>query len=64
MKNKIALTPRHTAQLLKSKVIQCYALVRHYAITAWGVSDCDQIITVPNGIATILNLAIMGVKTH
>ena len=63
MKNKIALTPRCTAQLLKSKVVQCYALARHHAITVWGVSDCDQIITVPNGTAITLNQAIMGVKT-
>ena len=56
--------PRRTAQLLKSKVVQCYALARHHAITVWGVSDCDQIIIVPNGIAITLKQAIMGVKTQ
>ena len=64
MKNKIALTPRRTAQLLKSKVVQCYALARHHSIPVWGVSDCDQIITVPNGTSITLNQAIMAVKTQ
>ena len=64
MKNKIALTPQGTAQLMKSKVVQCYALACHHAILVRGVSDCDQIITVSNGTAITLNQAIMGVKTQ
>ena len=63
MKYKIALTPRRTAQFLKSKVVQYYPLARHHAITVWSVSGCDRIITVPNGTAITLNQAIMGVKT-
>ena len=35
-----------------------------YAIPVWGVSDCDQIITVPNGTSITLNQAIMAVKTQ
>ena len=62
MKNKIALTPQRTAQLMNSKVVQCYTLARQHIITVWGVSDCDQTIIVPNGTAITLNQAIMGVK--
>ena len=64
MQHKIALTPRRTAQLPKSKVVQCYALARHHSIPVWGVSDCDQLITVPNGTSITLNQAIMAVKTQ
>ena len=37
---------------------------RHHPIPVWGVSDCDRIITVPNGTDITLNQAIMGVKTQ
>ena len=49
---------------MKSKVVQCYALARHHAIPVWGVSTCDQIISVPNGTSITLNQAIMDVKTQ
>ena len=45
-------------------MVQCYALAYHHVIPFWGVSNCDQIITVTNGIAITLNQAIMGVKTQ
>ena len=64
MQNKIALTQRRSAQLSKSKVVQCYALSRHHPVIVWGVSDCDRIIIVPNGTSITLNQAIMAVKTH
>ena len=64
MQHKIFLTPRRSAQLLKSKVVQCYTLARHHSISVLGVSDCDQIITVPNGTSITLNQAIMTVKTQ
>ena len=35
----------------------------HNATPVWGIVDCDQIMTVPNGITITLNKAIMGVKT-
>ena len=62
MKHKIALTPQRTAQLMKSKVVQCYILACHHAIPVCVVSDCDQIITVPNSTAITLNQTIMEVK--
>ena len=64
MQHKISLIPRCSAQLLKSKVVQCYVLARHHSISVWGVSACDQIITVPNGTSITLNQAIMAVKTQ
>ena len=64
MQHIITLTPRCSAKLLKYKVFQCYALARHHSISVWGVSDCDQIITVPNGTSITLNQAIMAVKTQ
>ena len=50
--------------IIKSKVVQCYALARYHAIPVWGVSDCDQIITVPTGTSITLDQAIIAVKTQ
>ena len=64
MKNKIALTTHQSAQLKKRKLVQRYALDCCNPIPLPEVSDCDRIITIPNGTDITLNLAIMGVKTQ
>ena len=64
MKNKISLTHKRAAQLTKGKAVQSYAVACHHATPVWGIVDCDQIMTEPNGTAITLNQAIMGVKAQ
>ena len=39
-------------------------MARHHATPVWGIVDCDQIMTVPNGTTITLNQAIKGIKTQ
>ena len=64
MKNKITLTYKRAAQLTKGKAVQSYAMACHNPTPVWGIVDCGQIMTVPNGTTVTLNQAIMGVKTQ